>query len=33
MRALGIKRWRINIRDRKERSATVREAEAKLKGT
>jgi hypothetical protein len=32
IKALGIKIWRIRAQDRKERSAILREAEAKLKG-
>jgi hypothetical protein len=31
-KALGVKRWRIKAQDRKERSAILREAKAKLKG-
>jgi hypothetical protein len=29
---LGVKKWRIKAQDRKERSAVLREAKAKLKG-
>jgi hypothetical protein len=32
IKVLGIKRWRIRAQDRKERSAILREAKAKLKG-
>jgi hypothetical protein len=32
VKALGVKRWRIKADDRKEWSATLREAKAKLKG-
>jgi transcription termination factor 2 len=32
IKALGIKRWRIKAQDRKEWSAILREAKAKLKG-
>jgi transcription termination factor 2 len=32
IKALGVKRWKIKAQDRKEWSAIVREAEAKLKG-
>jgi hypothetical protein len=32
IKALGVKRWSIKAQDRKERSAIVREAKAKLKG-
>jgi hypothetical protein len=31
MKALGVKRWRIKAQDRKEWSAILREAKAKLK--
>jgi transcription termination factor 2 len=32
IKALGIKRWRIRAQDRKEWSAILRDAKAKLKG-
>jgi hypothetical protein len=32
IKALGVKRWRIKEQDRKEWSAILREAKAKLKG-
>jgi hypothetical protein len=32
IKALGVKRWGIKAQDRKEWSAILREAEAKLKG-
>jgi transcription termination factor 2 len=32
IKALGVKRWRIKAQDRKEWSAILREAKAKLKG-
>jgi hypothetical protein len=32
IKALGVKRWRIKVQDRKEWSAILREAKAKLKG-